>query len=94
MRLPDRQPGRGRFAALGVSAASVALGWGSWSSQSEQQTTSGAMAWPGGPMIVAVTGLIIFGVDGAGVVKGVNKSFSEEIDTSSMSPVARKGVAR
>jgi hypothetical protein len=28
------------------------------------------------------------------MVKGVTKSFSEEIDTSSMSPVARKGVAR
>jgi Domain of Unknown Function (DUF1206) len=28
------------------------------------------------------------------VVKGVKKSFREEIDTSSMSPAARQGVAR
>jgi hypothetical protein len=28
------------------------------------------------------------------MVKGVKKSFGEEIDTSSMSPVVRKGVAR
>ena len=82
------------YAALGISAASVALGWGSWSSQSEQQTTSGVLAWPGGPTIVAVTGLIIIGVGVAGMVKGVKKSFAEEIDTSSMSPAARKGVAR
>ena len=82
------------YAALGVSAASVALGLGSWSSQSQQQTTSGVLAWPAGYMIVVVTGLIIIGVGVAGVVKGVKKSFVEEIDTSSMSPVAREGVAR
>ena len=41
-----------------------------------------------------VAGLIIVGVGVAGVVKGVQRSFSEEIDTSSMSPGARKGVAR
>jgi Domain of Unknown Function (DUF1206) len=81
------------YAALGVSAASVALGLGSLSSQS-QQTTSGVLAWPAGQVIVVVTGLIIIGVGVAGMVKGVTKSFSEEIDTSSMSPVARKGVAR
>jgi hypothetical protein len=45
-------------------------------------------------MIVVVTGLIIIGVGVAGVVKGIKKSFLEEIDTSSMSPVAREGVAR
>ena len=82
------------YAALGVSAASVALGSGSSSSQSQQQTTSGVLAWPGGQVIVVVTGLIIIGVGVAGVVKGVKKSFVEEIDTSSMSPAARKGVAR
>jgi hypothetical protein len=82
------------YAALGVSAASVAFDWGSWDSQSQQQTTSGVLAWPAGWVIVVVTGLIIIGVGVAGVVKGVKKSFTEEIDTSSMSPVARKGVAR
>jgi hypothetical protein len=82
------------YAALGVSAASVALGSGSSSSQSQQQATSGVLAWPGGRVIVVVTGLIIIGVGAAAVVKGVKKAFSDEIDTSSMSPVARKSVAR
>ena len=81
------------YALLGISAASVALGSGSLSSQSQQKTTSGVLAWPGGQMIIVVTGLIIISVGVAGVVKGVKKSFTEEIDTSSMSPVARKGVA-
>ena len=82
------------YATLGISAASVALGSGSSSSQSQQQATSGVLAWPAGQVIVVITGLIIIGVGAAGVVKGVRKSFTEEIDTSSMAPVARKGVAR
>jgi len=44
--------------------------------------------------MVVVAGLIVVGVGVAGVVKGVRKSFGEEIDTSSMSPVSREGVAR
>jgi hypothetical protein len=82
------------YAALGVSAALVALGSGSSSSQSQQQATSGVLAWPGGQVIVVIAALIIIGVGVAGVVKGVKKSFAEEIDTSSMSPTARSAVAR
>lgn len=82
------------YAALGLSAASVALGSGASSSQDQQQTTSGVLAWPAGQLIVVVAGLIIVGVGVAEGVKGVTKSFSEEIDTSSMSPVARNGMAR
>ena len=82
------------YAALGVSAALVALGSGSSSAQSQEQATTGVLAWPGGRVIVVVAGLIIIGVGVAAVVKGVTSSFVEEIDTSSMSPAARKGVAR
>ena len=82
------------YAALGVSAALVAVGSGSSSSQSQQEATSGVLAWPGGQVIVVVAALIIIGVGVAGVVKGVKKSFAEEIDTSSMSPTARSAVAR
>jgi Domain of Unknown Function (DUF1206) len=52
------------------------------------------LAWPAGRVIVVVTGLIIIGVGVAQVVKGVKKSFAEEIDTSSMCPGGREGVAR
>ncbi len=82
------------YAALGVSAASVALGSGASSSRSQQQATSGVLGWPAGRVIVVVAGLILIGVGVAHVVKGVKKSFAEEIDTSSMSPFARKAVAR
>jgi hypothetical protein len=82
------------YAALSVGAASVALGSGSSSSQSQERATSGVLAWPAGQVIVVVVGLVIVGVGVAGVVKGVRSSFSEEIDTSSMSPVVRQAVAR
>ncbi len=81
------------YAALGFSAASVALGSRSSSSQSQQQATSGVLAWPGGRVIVVVAALIIIGVGVAHLIKGVKKAFAEEIDTSSLSPVVRKGVA-
>jgi len=81
------------YAALGVSAALVAVGEGSLRTQSPQEATSGVLAWPGGQVIVVVTGLVIIGVGVAGVVKGVKKSFAEEIDTSSLSPTIRTAVA-
>jgi hypothetical protein len=82
------------YAALGFSAASIAMGSGASSSQSQKHATSGVLAWPGGRVIVVVAGLIIIAVGVAHVIKGVKKSFAEEIDTSPMSPVARKGVAQ
>ena len=82
------------YAALGASSALVALGSRSSSSHSQQQATTGVLAWPGGRVIVVVTALIIVGVGVVDVVKGARKSFREEIDTSSMSPAARKGVER
>jgi len=80
------------FAALGYSAGAAALGAGSSSAQSQQQATSGVLGWSGGRVIVIVAGLVIIGVGVAAIVKGVRKSFAEEIDTSSMSPTARTGV--
>ena len=82
------------FAALGYSAGAAALGAGSSSAQSQQQATSGVLAWPGGRVIVIVAGLVIIGVGVAAIVKGVRKSFAEEIDTSPLSPTLRTAVAR
>src|SRR6476646_5692790 len=82
------------FAALGYSAAAAALGAGSSSAQSQQQATSGVLGWPGGRVIVIVAGLVIIGVGVAAIVKGVQKSFAEEIDTSPLSPTLRTVIAR
>jgi len=80
------------YAGLAVSAALVALGTGSSSSQSQQQATTGVLAWPGGRVLVVAAGLVIIAVGIASIIKGVKKSFTEEIDISSVSPTARKGV--
>jgi hypothetical protein len=82
------------YAALGVSASSIALGSRSSSSQSQQHTTAGVLAWPAGQVIVVIAGLIIIGVGVVTGVKGVTASFDEEVDTSSLTPTARQGVAR
>jgi hypothetical protein len=82
------------YAALAVSAALVALGSGSSSSQSQEEATTGVLAWPGGRVLVVAAGLVIIGVGIAGIIKGIRKSFTEEVDTSSMSPAARTGVLR
>ena len=82
------------YAALAVSAALFALGAGSSSSQSQEQATTGVLAWPGGRVLVVAAGLAIIGVGIAGIIKGIKKSFTEEINTSSMPPTARTGVLR
>jgi len=82
------------YLALGISAASVALGSHASSSQSEQRTTSGVLALPGGRVIIVGAGLVIIGIGVAGLIKGIRRSFSEEIDMTSMSPAARAGVTR
>ena len=82
------------YAALAVSAALVALDSGTSSSQSQEQATTGVLAWPGGRVLVVAAGLAIIAVGVASVIKGVRKAFTEEIDTSSMSPSARTGVLR
>jgi Domain of Unknown Function (DUF1206) len=82
------------YAALAVSAALVALGSGSSSSQSQEQATTGVLAWPGGRVLVVAAGLVIVGVGVASIIKGIKESFTEEINTSSMSPTARTGVLR
>lgn len=82
------------YAALGISAGRVAFG--SWASSEvqQQEATSGLLSLPAGRVMVAVAGLIIIGIGISHVVKGVKKSFLEEILTSTMSPVARQGTIR
>jgi len=43
-------------------------------------------------VLVVAAGLTTIAVGIASIIKGVKKSFTEEIDTSSVSPTARKGV--
>lgn len=73
------------FLALGVSSAKIAFGSASSSSRSQGQATSGVLTWPGGQVIVVAVGVIVVAVGVLSVVKGVRKSFSDDINVSSMS---------
>ncbi len=79
------------YAGVGVSALSVAAGS---QSKSDEQTTAGVLGWPGGQWIVMAVALVVVGVGVDRVVKGLKRSFSDEIDTSPMTPAARKVVTR
>jgi hypothetical protein len=80
------------YALLAFSAASMALGSGTSSSKVQQDATTGVMAWPGGQVIVVLVGLAVIGFGATLVIKGVKRSFVDEIDTSPMSATARQGV--
>lgn len=80
------------YAVLGVSAARIALGSGTSSSEQQQGATSGVLSLPAGRVMVVGAAVLIMSVGVTHVVKGVKKSFLKEIATSSMSTFARQGV--
>ncbi len=82
------------YAALALSAASIARGSGSSSSKSQKQTTAGVLDLPGGEFLVVVAGLVIIGVGIAHVVKGFKKSFLDDMEISSLSAATRRTVER
>lgn len=80
------------YTGLGARSALVAAGVGIGNSGSQQAATSGVLQWPGGRAIVVAAGLIIIGVGLVEAIRGARRSFSEELDTSSLSSAAHKGV--
>jgi hypothetical protein len=81
----------GVYTGLAVRAVWVALGPGESSSDSRAATV-GVLAWPGGQAMVIVGGLSVISVGLGAAVRGVRKSFSEEIDTARLRSAAQKGV--
>lgn len=67
------------YAAIGYSAASVALGTGSSGDQGAQDASSTVLSLPGGPVLLGVAGLVIVVIGGAFVVKGATRSFREKL---------------
>jgi hypothetical protein len=82
------------YGALAVLAIRFATGSGQSSSQSQQETTAGVFAWPGGQWIVGAAGLVIAGVGVWHIRKGLNKHFLKQIDTTDASPKALRLVTR
>ena len=57
---------------------------------SPRPAAAGILGWPGGPVIVAVGGLVVLGVGVYQGYKGLARTFLEDSDTARMSQGARK----
>jgi hypothetical protein len=82
------------YVVLAVLAIRFATGSGRSSSQQQQKTTAGVMAWPGGRWLIGIAGLVLIGVGVYHVVKGVTKRFLDQIDLSEASRSARTLITR
>jgi hypothetical protein len=82
------------YITLAVLAIGFATGSGKSSSQQQQETTAGVFGWPGGQFLVGAAGLVLIGVGGWHIRKGINKHFLKQIDTSDASPSAVRLVTR
>lgn len=87
LRIRKKATSAGRavvYASLAASAISVTLRSPGSGSMSEQQATSGVLAWPCGPVLVALGGLVTIGVGVTLMVKGAKVDIREEIDLHAM----------
>jgi hypothetical protein len=82
------------YLLLAISAARFAMGSGQSSSQSQQSTTSGVLGLPLGRALVVAAALIVVAVGVGHVRKAFTKKFLKEINTSAMTPAARKTITR
>jgi Domain of Unknown Function (DUF1206) len=82
------------YITLAVLAIGFATGSGKSSSQQQHETTAGVFGWPGGQFLVGAAGLVLIGVGGWHIRKGINKHFLKQIDTSDASPSAVRLVTR
>lgn len=68
------------YAAMGFAASKFAMGGGSSSSGQSKDFTAKAMSQPGGRWAVAILGLVVIGIGGYHVYKGVTKKFCEDLE--------------
>lgn len=82
--------------SLGVYAARVAAGAGNQGSgdQKQQEFTARLLALPAGPFLVTVVAVIVFGVAVGSVVKGVRRTFEQDLDLSRLPSGTRRWVER
>lgn len=67
------------YLAIGISAASVAMGGSTNSSSQSQGLTAQLLASPGGVFLVVLVGLGVIGIGVYFVIKGAKKKFLEDI---------------
>jgi hypothetical protein len=78
------------YGVLCATAVAVLVGSGSQSG-SPKEATGGVLDWPGGTVLVAITGAVVIGVGIYQGYKGLARKFLEETNTGEMSPQVRAG---
>jgi Domain of Unknown Function (DUF1206) len=77
------------YAALCAVAVEILVG-SSPSSGGAKQATSGVLGWPGGPVYVAIAGVVLLGAGVYQGYKGIARKFCEDSQTERMSPEGRR----
>lgn len=78
------------YAALCVTAIQI-LGGSGGGSGGTKSTTSGVLGWPGGPVLVAIAGVILIGAAAEQAYKGIKRTFLEDSKTERMSDKVERG---
>jgi hypothetical protein len=74
------------YIALGVTALTFALGQSTDGSDSAQQASATILDLPGGPFLLGAAGVIVLGIGGYFVFKGVTRKFEEDLTMPSGRP--------
>jgi hypothetical protein len=79
------------YAALCFTAMKILFdGHASSGASNPKHATAGVLGWPGGPVLVAIAGLILIGVALYQGYEGVARKFCEEARTEEMGPSVRR----
>jgi Domain of Unknown Function (DUF1206) len=79
------------YAALCFTAMKILFdGHASSGASNPKHATAGVLGWPGGPVLVAIAGLILIGVALYQGYEGVGRKFCEEARTEQMGPGTRR----
>jgi hypothetical protein len=80
------------YAVLCYAAIKIIAG-GQGSSGSPKPATAGVLGWPGGPVIVAIAGVVVIAVGVYQGYKGISRKFEEDSDVQRMASGTRTAFA-
>jgi hypothetical protein len=78
------------YFALCFTAVKIIAGAGGGGGNNPDKTTGGVLAWPGGPWLVGIAGLVIIAIGLEQGYKGISRKFMEKADTGRMSEPVEK----
>jgi hypothetical protein len=68
-----------------VTSLTILFGSGKSGNSGPDKATGGVLGWPGGPILVAIAGIVLIGIGLEQAYKGIKKKFLEDSKTEQMS---------